>query len=56
MGSCYQHVEPFISALRATAYFKYRFNIADIGMAAEGIQNLICSVSSGDRFICNVMN
>lgn len=42
--------------LGSTAYFKYRFNLADTGMAAEGIENLICSVSAGDRFICNVMN
>lgn len=56
MGGCYQHAEPFSSALRATAHFKYRFNTADVGVAAEGIQNLICGVSSGDRFICNGMN
>lgn len=56
MGSSYQGTEPFLSALHATAYFKYIFNIADIGVAAEGIQNLICGVSCGDRSICNVMN
>lgn len=56
MGSCYQRAGPFISVLHATAYFKYGFNRADTGMAGERTPNSICSVSSGDRFICNGVN